>query len=77
MRYEYDDHTDCAYIRVADLPHHHSQQIDEHRFVDYAEDGTVIGIELLYVGSGVDVSGLPFEDEVAKLLEQQGVRVYR
>jgi uncharacterized protein with von Willebrand factor type A (vWA) domain len=44
--------------------------------VDYAEDGTVIGIELLYVSDGIDISSLPFESEVGKLLAKHHVKVY-
>ncbi|MHB1416441.1 MAG: DUF2283 domain-containing protein [Chloroflexota bacterium] len=76
MRYEYDSNADCAYIRLNDLPHGYSKEIDETRFVDYAKDGQVIGIELLYVSSGVDVSGLPFESEIAKVLEEHRIKVY-
>lgn len=76
MEYEYDANADCAYIRINDLPHAYSKEIDETRFVDYAEDGTVIGIELLYVSSGVDVSGLPHETEISELLARNKVKVY-
>lgn len=76
MMYEYDPEADCAYIHINDLPHGYSREIDETRFVDYAEDGTVIGVELLYVSSGVDISGLPYESEIAKLLEGHQVKIY-
>lgn len=76
MRYEYDYNTDSAYIHINKLPHAYSKEIDDARFVDYAEDGTVIGIELLYIGSGVDVSGLPNESEIGKLLEEHHVKVF-
>lgn len=75
MEYEYDKNADCAYIRINDLPYDHSEEIDEIRFVDYAEDGTVIGIELLYVSGGVDTSDLPYESEIGKLLEKHGLKV--
>ena len=75
MTYEYDPDADCAYVRINDLPHAFSRQVDDARFVDYAADGTVIGIELLYVGSGVDISDLPFADQVGGLLEEHRVRV--
>jgi uncharacterized protein YuzE len=75
-RYEYDADADCAYILINELPHAYSEVIDDTRFVDYAEDGTVIGVELLYVTSGVDVSGLPCEAEIGKLLEEHNIRVY-
>ena len=76
MEYQYDPNTDCAYILINDLPHAYSKEIDEARFIDYAEDGTVIGIELLYVSGGVDVSGLPYQSEIIKLLEEYSIKVY-
>lgn len=75
MTYEYNQDTDCGYILINKLPHAYSKEVDDARFVDYAEDGTVIGIELLYVSSGVDVSGLPQEQEVADELAKHGVKV--
>ena len=76
MQYQYDKDADATYILINDLPHGYSKEIDESRFVDYAKDGTVIGIELLYVSGGVDTSDLPFAAEVEKLLQEHGIRVY-
>lgn len=76
FKYEYDPEADCAYILINDLPHAYSKEVDETRFIDYAEDGTVIGIELLYVGSGVDVTDLPYRSEIEKLLEEHQIRIF-
>lgn len=76
MTYEYDRDADCAYILINKLPHAYSEQVDDTRFVDYAQDGTVIGIELLYVSGGVDVSGLPLADQVAEVLGKHEIKVY-
>jgi len=76
MEYQYDHNADCVYILINNLPHAYSKELDETRFVDYAEDGTVIGVELLYVSGGVDVSDLPYQSEIEKLLEQHGIKVY-
>jgi uncharacterized protein YuzE len=61
---------------INDLPFAYSNEIDETRFIDYAKDGTIIGIELLYVSGGVDTSGLPQAEEIEKLLEANGIKVY-
>ena len=76
MEYQYARGADCAYILINDLPHAYSKAIDEARFIDYAADGIIIGIELLYISSWVDVSGLPYEPEIAKLLGKHKVKVY-
>ena len=74
MKYKYDKLSDCAYILINELPHAYSKEIDDTRVVDYAKDGTIRGIELLYVSDGVDVSGLPFEAEIEKLLAKHHIR---
>ena len=76
MKYTYDFNSDCAYISINELPHSYSKEIDESRFVDYATDGTVTGIELLYVSGGVDTTGLPYEAEINKLLDENGNKVF-
>lgn len=76
MEYQYDLNADCAYILINNLPHAYSKELDETRFIDYAEDGTVIGVELLYVSGGADVSDLPYQSEITKLLEKHGIKVY-
>ena len=76
MEYEYDPDADCAYILINDLPHAYSKEIDDARFIDYAEDSTVIGIELLYVSGGVDVSDLPYAPQIAELIEKHNIKVF-
>ena len=75
MEYEYDANADCAYILINKLPYAYSKEIDDTRFVDYAEDDTVIGIELLYVSGGVDICDLPYKTEIGKLLEKNDIKV--
>ena len=76
MEYRYDADADCVYITISKQPYAYSEELDETRFIDHAEDGTVIGVELLYVSGGVDVSDLPQEVEISKLLEKHGLKVY-
>ncbi|MBM3925908.1 MAG: DUF2283 domain-containing protein [SAR202 cluster bacterium] len=76
MRYKYDPQADCAYILVKDLPHAYSKELDETRIVDYAKDGTVIGVELLYISAGVDVSDLPLQPQITKLLQKNKVKIF-
>jgi uncharacterized protein YuzE len=65
-----------AYILINELPHARSEEVDDTRIVDYAADGTVAGIELLYVSDGVDISGLPHESELGKLLSRHHIKVF-
>ena len=77
MEYRYDADADCVYITISKQPYAYSEELDETRFIDHAEDGTVIGVEILYVTGGVDVSGLPHKDEISKLLENHNIKVYK
>jgi len=76
MEYKYDHEADAVYIRISTLEHHHSQELDDSRFIDYAEDGSVIGVELLYVSGGVDTEGLPHREEIKQLLSEKGIKVF-
>jgi uncharacterized protein YuzE len=44
---EYDEAVDAAYLQVSDVPWHHQRRLDDARGINYAADGSVIGIELL------------------------------
>ncbi|MSQ10742.1 MAG: DUF2283 domain-containing protein [Dehalococcoidia bacterium] len=76
MKLTYDPSADAMYVylgrrrRVAKTEELPSFASD--RMVDYAQDGTPIGIEVLGTKSGVDVAGLPLAAEVAALLRQHG-----
>ena len=50
-------------------------ELDSQRNIDYAEDGSVIGIELLAVHRGVDLRDLPRADEIAEALRPHRIRV--
>ncbi len=50
---------DAAYIYLRDLPYSFGESVDYRRRVDYAADHQPIGIELLYVSDGVNISDLP------------------
>lgn len=74
MKFEYDQNADAIYISINDVRHHHSTEIDESRFIDYGENDVIQGIELLFVGSGVDLNGLPYQTEIKELLEKNGIK---
>lgn len=76
MEFKHDQQADAVYVRLASQPYAYGRDLDDDRRVDYASDDTAIGIELLSVSTGVSVDGLPFADEVAELLERNGIKVY-
>ena len=76
MLLEYDESVDAAYLRVSDADWHHQQRLDDARGVNYAADGSVIGIEILSPRrKGVRLDGLPYPDDVARIMRAVGFRI--
>ena len=72
----YDESVDAAYLTVSDAAWHHQVRLDEARGINYAADGSVIGIELLSPRrKGVVLNGLPFPEDVARVVRAVGFRV--
>ena len=71
----YDRTVQAIYVRLSTKPYHHGRDLDEDRRVDYAEDGTPIGVELLGVDDGVSLDDLPRADAIAEALKALDVRV--
>jgi uncharacterized protein YuzE len=73
---EYDESVDAAYLTVSDRPWHHQVRLDDARGVNYAADGSVIGIEILSPRrKGVLLDGLPYRDDVARVMRSVGFRL--
>ncbi len=76
MELKWDAEADALYIELDSRPYHHGTDLDDQRRIDYASDGTPVGIEILSVSDGVNVGGLPQHREIARLLEVAGVTTY-
>jgi uncharacterized protein YuzE len=73
---EYDESVDAAYLTVSDEPWGRQERLDDARGVNYAADGSVIGIELLSPRrKGVILDGLPYPADVARVVRSVGFRV--
>ena len=73
---EYDESVDAAYITVSEADWDHQVRLDDGRGIDYAADGSVIGIEILSPRrKGVRLDGLPFREDVARVLQAVSFRV--
>ncbi len=79
MKFTYSTGADAIYVQFGRRRMvEHSGEVSNAlniRVVDYSKDGSIVGMEILDTHSGVDVSGLPRADEIAKLLAQNGFRV--
>jgi len=73
---EYDESVDAAYLRVTDAAWDHQVRLDDARGINYAADGSVIGIEVLSPRrKGVRLDGLPYPNDVARVMRSCGFRI--
>jgi len=73
---KYDREADALYVYLSDKPYAYGRDLDNERHIDYAADGTPIGIELLSVSKGVNPDDLPEQSEVIDLLESQNIKIF-
>jgi len=73
---EYDESVDAAYLQLTDDAWDHQVRLDAARGINYAADGSVIGIEILSPRRmGVRLEGLPYPDDVARVMRSCGFRI--
>ena len=75
--FQYDEAADAAYLEFSDATFYHMERLDDQRAVDFAADGTVIGVEILSPARGVDLAGLPHAAEIERVLRARGFRRIR
>ncbi len=75
MRVEYDKRADAIYIYLSDAPYAYGKDLDNERRIDYADDNTPIGVELLCVSEGVITNDLPHRGEIERLLAKYHIRL--
>ena len=50
-----------------------TRNLDGSRLIDYAEDGQPVGVELLDVSAGVNLSDLPAREIITRLLAEHRI----
>jgi uncharacterized protein YuzE len=75
LRAEHDTDADALYVYFSDREYSHGRDLDAGRRIDYAADGSVVGVELLSPSVGVDLTGLPRAADLAVLLRRLELRV--
>ena len=76
MRMEHDRTADAIYIYLSDAPYAYGENLDHERRIDFAKDGTPIGVELLCVSEGVITNDLPHRGEIERLLEKHHIKLF-
>ena len=73
---EYDASVDAAYLVFSDTEWTRQERLDDARAINYAADGSVIGVELLSPRrKGVLLEGLPYPEQIAEVVRAVGFRI--
>jgi len=76
MKYKYDKNADAIYIYLSSGKYSYGDDKDDDRRIDYSSDNRPIGVELLSVGKGVNLDGLPKVNEIESILRSEGITTY-
>ena len=76
MKFKHDAQANAVYIYLSDKPYAYGKDLGDERRIDYASYNTPVGVELLCVSKGVNLYGLPRKDEIAEILERNGISTY-
>ena len=72
--YEHDAEVDALYVYLSDRAYAYGEELSPERRVDFATDGTPVGVELTCLSHGVSVAGLPAADEISELLARLNIK---
>ncbi len=61
MRLQYDRETDSLYIHLSERPGVDAEEVAEGVVLDFAEDGTLVGIDIQHASERTDVARMVFE----------------
>ena len=75
QRAEYSEESDALYVHLSGAEVARSKPLDDARIIDVSADGAVVGIELLGVAGGVDLSDIPHRATVEKLIGELGLGI--
>ena len=66
MHVEYDTEADALYVSLCQYDgRHHARPLDDRRIIHVDDDGSPVGVELLFVSDGIDLDGVPDAEAVA------------
>lgn len=73
---EHDEEADALYVLLGAGEIAKTKNFGDLRMVDYAADGTVIGVEFLNVSDGIELDELPCEEQLAELIAPLNLKVF-
>jgi uncharacterized protein YuzE len=75
MKIEYDRQHDAAYFGFSTLEAVRQTKLDDTRIVDYAADGSVVGVEFISPSRGVNLADVPHAAEIEREARRLGLPV--
>ena len=77
MKVLHDKRGDSIRIMFDDVtPYSYGKSLDDERYIDYGENGELLGVSILDLRAGVELDGLPERETIEKILVSRGIKVY-
>jgi len=73
---EFDRKADAIYISFSDKQVAYTKKLDDFRYVDFDDNDSVVGIELLNISNVMQTNNLPDKAEIDVGLKQKGIKTY-
>lgn len=70
-----DPQADAIYIYLSNLPVYYTKELDEDRYIDYAADGNIVGVDLLNVSEAVNTEDLPSRQAIERILQGFQIKI--
>lgn len=75
MKIDYDRGVDAAYFAFATGASARQEKLDDARIIDYDADGNLLGVEFITPSLGLDLTGVPRAEEIARGARKMGLSV--
>jgi len=75
VKTDYDKKHDAAYFELSAMDPVRQVKLDDARIVDYAADGSVVGVEFISPSRGVDLADVPHAAEIGREARRLGFPV--
>ena len=75
MKSAYDKRHDAAYFEFSGADSVRQVQLDDARIIDYAADGSVVGVEFIAPSRGVDLADVPRAAEIEREARRLGLPI--
>jgi len=75
LKTSYDRKHDVAYVEFSAADSERQLALDDARIIDYAADGSVVGVEFISPSRGVNLAGVPHAAEVERGVRRLGLPI--